>query len=68
MIYLGVFFRGVRARITVLAQYFYLGKEAKMIKFRFDENYNKLSLTMQEKANQVAHLSPNLLSLGVGKR
>ena len=65
MIYLGVFFRGVRARIAVLAQYFYLGKEAKMIKFRFDENYNKLSLTIQEKANRVAHLSPNLLSLGL---
>lgn len=64
MIYLGVFFRGVRARTAILAQYFYLGKEAKMIKFRFDENYNKLSLTIQEKANQVAYLSPNLLSLG----
>ena len=68
MIYLGVFFRGVRARTAILAQYFYLGKEAKMIKFRFDENYNKLSLTIQEKANRVAHLSPNRLSLGVGKR
>lgn len=64
MIYLGVFFRGVRARTAILAQYFRLGREAKMIKFRFDENYNKLSLTMQEIANQVAHLSPNLLSLG----
>ena len=68
MIYLGVFFRGVRARTAILAQYFYLWKEAKMIKFRFDENYNKLSLTIQEKANRVAHLSPNRLSCGALKR
>lgn len=65
MIYLGVFFRGVRARIAVLAQYFHLGREAKMIKFRFDENYDKFSLTIQEIANRVAHLSPNRLSCGV---
>lgn len=68
MIYLGVFFRGVRARTAILAQYFRLGREAKMIKFRFNENYNKIFSPMQEKANQVAHLSPNLLSLGAGNK